>query len=85
MEEAELESLEVALDLAKVGQARSPIVLHTLVFEGRVHSCGASIQGQQLEFAGRCGAGSAPLGAVHTGPPQHGGAGQEGQGGLPGL
>ena len=28
VEEAELESLEVALDLAKVGQARSPIVLH---------------------------------------------------------
>ena len=85
MEEAELESLEVALDLAKVGQARSPIVLHALVFEGRVHSGGTSIQGQQLKFAGRCGARSAPLGATHPGPPQHGGAGQEGQRGLPGL
>ena len=33
VEEAELESLEVALDLAKVGQARSRIVLHALVLK----------------------------------------------------
>ena len=33
MEEAELESLEVALNLPKVGQARSRIVLHALVLK----------------------------------------------------
>ena len=85
VEEAEFASLEAALDLALVGQASGSIVFHCPFLEGRVYNRVTPQQGPRHQLAGRCGDGPTQLDAVLASTPQLGGAGQGGQGGLPGL
>ena len=85
VEEAELESLEAALDLAQVGHSKESYHLSCPGLKGCVYRGEPSSQGQQLLRPCGRGAGYAPVGAPYPSPPEHGGDGQEGQRGLPGL
>ena len=85
VEEAELESLEAALDLAQVGHIKESYHLSCPGLKGGVYRGEPSSQGpQHFRPCGR-GDGHAPVGTPYPSPPDHGGDGQEGQRGLPGL